>query len=122
MIMKVLNIESNISKTYSSYRSELKIYVNEISLNAITKITELRDYIKEFPFNEELDGNFFISFIYVKNVIKISIEHKNETYEEISKIISEITDGNSTYMFLLNVLDNNYYKFLSEVFIKYLEM
>lgn len=120
--MKVLNIESNISKTYSSYRSELKIYVNEISLNAITKITELRDYIKEFPFNEELDGNFFISFIYVKNAIKISIEHKNETYEEISKIISEITDRNSTYMFLLNGLDNNYYKFLSEVFIKYLEM
>lgn len=119
--MKVLNIESNISKTYSSYRSELKIYVNEISLNAITKITELRDYIKEFPFNEELDGNFFISFIYVKNVIKISIEHKNETYEEISKIISEITNGNSTYMFLLNGLDNNYYKFLSEVFIKFLE-
>lgn len=121
MIMKVLKIENNIQKTYSSFRTELNIFVNELDINSITKITELRDEIKMLPLNEEFDGSFFISFVYVKNVIRLSIEHKNETLEEIESNISKITEQNSTYMFLLNALENNYYKFLSEVFIKYLE-
>lgn len=119
--MKVLKIENTIQKTYSSFRTELNIFVNELDINSITKITELRDEIKMLPLNEEFDGSFFISFVYVKNVIRLSIEHKNETLEEIESNISKITEQNSTYMFLLNVLENNYYKFLSEVFIKYLE-
>lgn len=121
MIMKVLKIENTIQKTYSSFRTELNIFVNELDINSITKITELRDEIKMLPLNEEFDGSFFISFVYVKNVIRLSIEHKNETLEEIESNISKITEQNSTYMFLLNALENNYYKFLSEVFIKYLE-
>lgn len=115
-MMKVLNIKYNIQKTYSSFRTSLDIFVDNLDNNICEKIKESQEALQDY-----LESYISVSFVYSKNVIRISINHSKETLEEIKEAISEICSGNGS--FILMVSDsNNYYKFLSEIFIKYLDI
>lgn len=114
-MMKVLDIKYNTQKTYSSFRTSLDIFVKELDYNLCGKIKEVQEALQDY-----LESYISVTFVYSKNVIRISINHNKETLEEIKEAISEICSGNGS--FILMVSDsNNYYKFLSEIFIKYLD-
>lgn len=114
-MMKVLNIKYNIQKTYSSFRTSIDIFVENLDYNLCSKIKETQEALQDYE-----ESYISISFVYSKNVIRISINHNKETLEEIQEAISEICTGNGSFILMISD-SNNYYKFLSEIFIKYLD-
>lgn len=116
MMMKVLNIKYNIQKTYSSFRTSIDIFVEKLDYEICSKIKESQEALQDYE-----ESFISISFMKLENVIRISITHNQESLEEIEEAISEICSGNGC--FILMVSDtNNYYKFISETFIKYLDI
>lgn len=115
-MMKVLDIKYNTQKTYSSFRTSLDIFVNELDYNLCGKIKEVQEALQDY-----LESFISVTFVYEKNVIRISITHSKETLKDIIETFSEIYSGNVSYILMISD-SNNYYKFLSEIFIKYLDI
>lgn len=115
--MKVLKSEYQIFETYSSFRTDINLFVDKIDYNICNKIDILRERLIDWENNQY----FQVTYVYSKNIIKISINHIEETFEEIKSSITEILNGNGTFLFMI-ANGQNYYKFLAEIFTYHLEI
>ena len=115
--MKVLKSEYQIFETYSSFRTDINLFVDKLDYNKCNKIDVLREKLIDW----EKNPYFQVTYIYSKNIIKISITHSEETFEEIKSSITQILNGNGTFLLMI-ANGQNYYRFLAEIFTYHLEI